>query len=74
MKLKQLSGNHAEISLADGTQVLFSYGSPVACLVGGEYFCTAKNWSVTTRRHIDAWVNNAVEKPQEYFDDLVNAI
>ena len=74
MKLNLLSRHHAEITLADGTQVLFSYTSPVACLVEGEYSKTAKIWSQTTSRHINSWAPLAIEKPQEYFDNLVHDI
>jgi len=45
MRLNLLSRHHAEIELADGTKVLFSYTSPVACLINGEYFKTSKKWS-----------------------------
>ncbi|QWD11449.1 hypothetical protein G6704_02800 [Polynucleobacter paneuropaeus] len=74
MKIKHLSGNHAEILFADETHVLFSYGTPVACLIGGEYFKTSKNWSQTTHRHINSWAQVATEKPQEYFNNLVEGI
>ena len=74
MKLQQLSGNKNQITLDDGTQVLFSYETPVACWIQGEYFKTSKKWSNTTSRHINSWVHLATEKPQEYFDNLVKGV
>jgi hypothetical protein len=74
MKLSQLSGNKNQITLADGTQVLFSYQTPVAAWVNGEFFKTSKRWSNTTTRHINSWVHLATEKPQEYFDTLVKSV
>jgi hypothetical protein len=74
MKLEPLSGNKNQITLSDGTQVLFSYATPVACWVNGEYFKTSKKWSQTTSRHINSWVHLAIERPQEYFDNLVKGV
>ena len=74
MKLESLSGNKNQITLADGTQVLFSYQTPVACWVNGEFFKTSKKWSNTTTRHINSWVHLAIEKPQDFFDNLVKGV
>ena len=74
MNLKPLASNKTELTLADGTQVLFSYQTPVACWTNGEYFKTSKKWSHTTTRHINSWVHLAIEKPQEYFDNLIKGV
>lgn len=74
MKLQQLSGNKNQITLNDGTQVLFSYQTPVACWKNGEFYKTSKKWSNTTTRHINAWTHLATEKPQEYFDNLMERV
>ena len=74
MKLNHIAANKNEITLGNGTQVLFSYATPVACWVNGEFFKTSKKWSNTTTRHINSWVHLATEKPQEYFDNLVKTI
>jgi len=74
MNLKPLASNKTELTLEDGTQVLFSYETPVACWIQGEYFKTSKKWSNTTSRHINSWVHFATEKPQEYFDNLVKGV
>jgi len=74
MNLKPLASNKTELTLGDGTQVLFSYQTPVACWINGEYFKTSKKWSNTTSRHINSWVHLATEKPQEFFDNLVKGV
>ena len=71
MKLKQLGSNQTELVLNDGTQVLFSYETPVACWKNGQFYSTAKKWSQTTSRHINKWANLPVSKPQAFFDVLV---
>jgi len=74
MNLKPLASNKTELTLGDGTQVLFSYQTPVACWINGEFFKTSKRWSNTTSRHINSWVHLATEKPQEFFDNLVKGV
>jgi len=71
MKLKQLGSNQTELVLNDGTQVLFSYETPVACWVDGQFYRTDKQWSQTTSRHINKWAHCALSKPQSFFDALV---
>lgn len=74
MNLKPLASNKTELTLSDGTQVLFSYATPVACWKDGEFFKTSKKWSHTTTRHINSWAHLATEKPQEYFDNLIKGV
>jgi len=74
MKLNHIAANKNEITLSDGTQVLFSYQTPVAAWKEGEFFKTDKFWSKTTSRHINSWSHCAIEKPQEYFDNLVKGV
>ena len=71
MKLKQLGSNQTELVLNDGTQVLFSYETPVACWIDGQFYRTDKKWSQTTSRHINKWAHCALSKPQSFFDVLV---
>ena len=70
MKLKPIQSNMTELTLNDGTQVLFSYQTPVAYWKDGEFFKTDKKWSNTTTRHINKWTHLATAKPQSYFDEL----
>ena len=70
MKLNPIQSNMTQLTLNDGTQVLFSYQTPVACWKDGQFFKTDKKWSNTTTRHINKWTHLATIKPQAYFDEL----
>jgi len=74
MKLSPVGSNTTEITLSDGTVILFSYKTPVAACYGdGRGFIrTSHKWSVTTSRHINKWLAgaNAREVPQSVLDDL----
>lgn len=75
MNLKQLGSNQTQLTLNNGTEVFFSYETPVAAYVEGEgYLRTSKKWSVTTSKHINRWLNGVShsEKSQEYFDNLID--
>ena len=58
--------------------VLFSYSTPVASFDKGNYqfYKTSKKWSKTTTRHINKWIDGvqAVEQPQDYFDNLLGSV
>jgi hypothetical protein len=57
MKVQPIGSNQTQVSLADGTEVLFSYSTPVAALVPGKgWMRTAVKHSVTTSKHINAWL------------------
>ena len=57
MKVQSIGSNQTEVELANGTCVLFSYSTPVAALVPGKgWIRTAKKWSATTTKHINAWL------------------
>jgi hypothetical protein len=73
MKIKPIASNMTELVLNDGTQVLFSYETPVACWIRGKYYKTETKWSKTTTSHIRKWgASVAIIKPQDYFDNLIN--
>jgi hypothetical protein len=74
MKLQQLSGNKNQITLSDGTQVLFSYQTPVAAWKEGQFYKTDKFWSKTTSKHVNEWAHLATPKPQQYFDNLIKGV
>ncbi len=57
MKVQQVGSNQTEVTLADGTCILFSYDQPVAAIVPGKgWMRTAFQWSATTTKHINAWI------------------
>ena len=74
MQLRPIAANQTELTLSNGTQVLFSYRTPVAAYLADQakYVRTATKWSVTTSRHINKWLQgvNADLVPQETLDAL----
>ena len=57
MKVQQVGSNQTEVTLADGTFILFSYDQPVAAIVPGKgWMRTAFKWSATTTKHVNAWI------------------
>ena len=74
MKLTPIAANQTELSLNNGTQVFFSYETPVAAYCPSQgYIRTAKLWSVTTSRHINKWlkgITEVTEVPQEMLTEL----
>ena len=75
MKLRKAGHNMTELSLADGTDVLFSYETPVAAFVPERgYIRTETHYSATTTRHINKWLGgHAADEsvPQSVIDALV---
>ena len=75
MKLTPIAANQTELELTNGTQVFFSYKTPVAAYCPDKgYIRTAQFWSVTTSRHINKWldgVTRVTEVSQEYLTELV---
>lgn len=74
MKLTTLGSNQTQLELSNGTQVLFSYNTPVAAFSSEfGWIKTDKYHSKTTSKHINAWVNiySVRTVPQEMLDDLV---
>ncbi len=66
MKLKSLGANQTELILNDGSQILFSYETPV-CVRTEAMHCgqmqtrvcvTTEKYSRTTSKHINNWVAN----------------
>ncbi len=75
MKIRIIASNMTELQLIDGTQVLFSYETPVASWNAGKYYKTGYKWSKTTTNHIRKWgASSAIVKPQDYFDNLIKGI
>ena len=77
MKVQPIGANQTEVSLADGTEILFSYGTPVAALVPGKgWIRSAQKWSATTSKHVNAWLRancggTVQDVPQWELDQLV---
>ena len=74
MQLKSIAANQTQLNLNNGTEIFFSYETPVAAkLPDYEYIRTATKWSVTTSRHINKWLEGviATEVSQDILDNLV---
>ena len=69
--------NAVEVVIDSGTpqetQILFSYGQPVACFRYNVLYRTQKLWSKTTSRHINEWLDGeeCLSAPQYFFDNLL---
>ena len=75
MKLKHLGPHQTQLTFENGSQVFYSYETPVAGqLSNGRYFKTSTKWSATTSRHINKWLEgvDAMELIQEDIDNLIN--
>ena len=74
MKLTPIAANQTEVSINDGTQIFFSYKTPVAAYLPEKgHVRTSQFWSVTTSRHINKWlkgVNEVTEIDQSVLDNL----
>lgn len=57
MTLNPIGKNVTELTLANGTTILFSYRTAVACHIPGlGYYRTTKAYSRTTSKHITQWL------------------
>lgn len=54
-------------------QVLFSYATPVAAVIGGNAYRTTAKHSKTTSAHVNAWLGqrDGAVMPQDWFDNLL---
>jgi hypothetical protein len=77
LQVKPLASNMTLLETPQSL-VLFSYQTPVASYDKHtyDYSRTAKKWSKTTTRHINKWLDGvqAIEQPQEYFDNLLGGV
>ena len=65
MKLTPIAANQNEVTINDGTQIFFSYRTPVAAYLPEKgYVRTSQFWSVTTSRHINKWLKGVNEEMQ----------
>ena len=74
MQLTPIAANQTEVSYNDGTQVFFSYRTPVAAYLPEKgYVRTATYWSKTTSRHINKWLEGVTARTvdQEILNNLV---
>jgi hypothetical protein len=58
MQLRQMGPNRTLVTLANGTEIFFSYQTPVAGRRNGKYFRTEHHYSVTTSKHIGQYLRD----------------
>lgn len=64
MDIKLVGSNMTELHKNNGVVVLFSYETPVACLIPDKgYFRTDTKFSVTTTKHINKWLDGVNAEP-----------
>ena len=74
MKLTPIAANRNIVSYDDGTEVFFSYSTPVAGYSPALGYVKTANWySSTTTRHINKYLGviKADEVPQEIINNLL---
>ena len=74
MKLTQIGSNQTEITTAKGNRVLYSYETPVAAWTEQGAFRTSTKWSMTTSKHINAYLGGkdvGQEGDQQWLNNLV---
>ena len=76
MKCQVLASNVAQVSLSDGTEVLYSYQTAVAIFIPGRgWVRDGHYYSKTTSRHINAHADrNAEMVTHEEFMKLIEAV
>jgi hypothetical protein len=76
MKIKQLASNMTLLSLGDGSEVMFSYETPVAGHDSLFAFRTTEKYSVTTTKHINKYLRglpvNFTTTVEEYSEQKIS--
>ena len=57
MKLERLGTSKSLLTLSSGSEIFYSYNTPVACKVSGEFYKTNEYYSRTTSKHITQYLN-----------------
>ena len=57
MKLERLGTSKSLLTLSSGSEIFYSYNTPVAAQVAGELYRTNEYYSRTTSKHITQYLN-----------------
>ena len=73
MKIKRLGASKTILALPSGSEIFYSYDTPVAAQVAGELYKTNEYYSRTTSKHITQYLNGreAEVVPQSMINQLV---
>ena len=66
MKLERLGESKTLLTLSSGSEIFYSYNTPVACKVSGEFYKTNEYYSRTTSKHITQYFNGRYAHPVEH--------
>ena len=73
LKLKPIGNNITQLNTPNGAVILFSYETPVAAqLATGGFVRTATNYSKTTTKHINKWLDG--RKAEVVEQAVINAL
>lgn len=75
MKIKRLGASKTILALSSGSEIFYSYETPVAAKVSGEFYRTEEYYSRTTSKHITQYLNGRYAHPveQSFINQLVGA-
>ena len=75
MKIKRLGASKTILALSSGSEIFYSYNTPVAAKVSGDLYRTKEYYSRTTSKHISQYLNgrNAEEVEQSFINQIVGA-
>ena len=75
MKIERLGASKSLLTLSSGSEIFYSYNTPVACKVAGEFYKTKEYYSKTTCKHITQYLNgrDAEEVEQSFINQIVGA-
>ena len=65
MKLERLGTSKSLLTLSSGSEIFYSYNTPVAAKVSGELYKTKEYFSRTTSKHITQYLNGRYAHPVE---------
>ena len=70
MKLERLGTSKSLLTLSSGSEIFYSYNTPVAAKVSGDLYRTKEYYSRTTSKHISQYLNgrNAEEVEQSFIN------
>ena len=73
MKLERLGTSKSLLTLSSGSEIFYSYDTPVAAQISGELFRTKEYYSRTTSKHITQYLNGrkGEEVEQSFINQLV---
>ena len=75
MKLEKIGVSKTLLTLSSGSEIFYSYNTPVAAQVSGEFYKTNEYYSRTTSKHITQYLNGRYAHPveQSFINQIVGA-